>query len=358
MTATHIAGYKHVRGVHCATAALRNVVYHAKGLLLSEAMVLGIGSGLNFSYVRFPWSPVIVTMGRGTDIEVTFSDALGISLEACVFYDPVPAWQYLKERIEAQQLVMIDTDMFMLPYCVAEMEPAMLGFHFGGHKTLVVGFNLTEDCAFLADYAWQKPHRISLPALAQARNTGDCPSPPQNRTFVFHFPETLFTLQHAIMLGLTRNACLMRNPISSCTGLPAIDRFCRQVRHWNHVLPENDLLANVALAGYMMEKGGSGGGNFRNLYARFLSESSAILKDVRLQQAAGIYLEAGRLWTELAGLLTESAHGISRGLFDPARQGDRLLKNIWKLENEGLCAIEGIVQYPEAETSSFPADKN
>ena len=342
MNAAHIGNYKHIRGVHCATAALRNVVYHKTRVLLSEAMVFGIASGLGFSYARFSTSSVVMTMGRGTDLESAFSDAMGISLEPAVFFGDELAWEYVRQQIERQEIVMLDTDMFLLPYIVAGMEPSLRGIHFGGHKVLVTGYDLDAGAVFLADYAWPV-QAVACPSLKLARNTSDCPSPPQNRTFVFHFPEELTPLKTAILLGISRNVCLMRNSMSFYTGLAGIDRFCRQVSRWNRVFKGDELLVNVRLASYMMEKGGTGGGNFRNLYARFLRESANVLADTRLEKTSEIYQQAGRRWTDLSELLAESAAQPTQGLFDPARHGEKLLNEIWKLENEGLNALEEIV---------------
>src|SRR5579872_1383587 len=100
MSVHRVKNYNHVRGVHCATAALRNLVRHATGMTLSEAMIFGIGSGLNFTYSRFGTSPVILTMGRGIDIEGTFPDAMGITVETRLFDDRDLAWDYVREQID------------------------------------------------------------------------------------------------------------------------------------------------------------------------------------------------------------------------------------------------------------------
>ncbi|MGA7219323.1 MAG: BtrH N-terminal domain-containing protein [Candidatus Sulfotelmatobacter sp.] len=342
MNSAHVGNYKHIRGVHCATAALRNVVYHKAGVLLSEALVFGIAAGLGFSYTRTTPSSPVLTMGRGTELESAFCDAMGICLEPAVFFDDDLAWEYVRRQIENQELVMLDTDMFLLPYLVENMGDSIRGLHFGGHKILVTGYDLDAQVAYVADYAW--PVRsVALSSLRLARNSADCPSAPQNRSFVFHFPEKLTGLRTAILLGISRNVCLMRNSISYFTGLAAIDRCCRQMTRWNRIFKGEELILNLTLASHMMERAGTGGGNFRNLYSRFLRESAPLLGEARLEKIALIYQQAGRHWTDLSELLDESAAQPAKGIFDPARAGGKLLNEIWELENEGIHALEEIV---------------
>ncbi len=51
-----------------------------------------------------------------------------------------------------------------------------------------------------------------------------------------------------------------------------------------------------------MERGGTGGSLFRNIYTEFLKESSTILESKELEQASEIYKEIALLWRHVADL--------------------------------------------------------
>ena len=113
-----VHSYKHLLGTHCVTAALRNLVHYYTGEVMSEAMIFGLGSGLNFTYIRRPGSNFFLTMGRGTEIETLFADLVNIDLDCVLFRERGPAWQFVQELISEQHPVMVDTDMFHLPYMI------------------------------------------------------------------------------------------------------------------------------------------------------------------------------------------------------------------------------------------------
>lgn len=51
-----------------------------------------------------------------------------------------------------------------------------------------------------------------------------------------------------------------------------------------------------------MERGGTGGSLFRNIYTDFLKEGSTILESKELEQASEKYKEIALLWRQVADL--------------------------------------------------------
>lgn len=342
--AVRIPAYSHSRGVHCATAALRNIVRHATGTVLSEAMIFGIASGLNFTYARFPGSRLLSVGGRGTDLDMCFADALGIELETSVVLDRTLAWDHLRAQIDAGVLVMLDTDSYSLPYLTSEgLLPDSEEIHFGGHRVLITGYDGSREKAILHDYAWIEEQHIALSTLAEARDPHDCViSPPMNRTFTFKFADHEPDWKTAMLAGLLRTVPLMSNSNAQSTGLPALDRFCRQVTRWPRLLGERDAYLNARVAGYMLEKGGTGGGAFRMFFARFLQECSHALDCTELASLSASYRALSGQWTDLAAMLTESSEDLARGLFNPANGGRQLVNEIWDQENKCVQELEQI----------------
>lgn len=338
---TCLAGYRHQRGVHCGSAALRNVFVHFTGRPMSEALCFGLGAGLGFTYYKAPGSSFLLTMGRGSYIENQFCNVLNVHLSAHHADDPQAGWEFLRACVDAGRLAMIDADMFHLPYMVQSLG-LKEGVHFGGHKVLVVGHD--GERVLLADYAWPQPQSVSLAELMRARGSQGCPSEPRNACYTFDFPDEIPDLGWAVRAALQTMVELMRHPFREFNGLPALERFCRQVTRWGRVYAGEELAQMTWLTAFMLEKAGTGGGNYRNLYSRFLKEAAELAGDPRLQQAADVYRELARHWREVASLLDESAEDPRRGMYIRGGQPQLLLDEIAALELRGLASIEECLQ--------------
>ncbi len=342
-TPAGLGGYRHLRGVHCVSMSLRNLSAHYAGVRWSEALCFGLGAGLNFTYLREPGSPFFLCMGRGSDMEEHFADALGIHLEIYRSQDGEVAWEHLRSLLDRGLLAVIEADMFHLPYMVQSLG-LMPGVHFGGHKLLPVGHDPARGTVDVCDYAWAPPFTLSREQLGRARGSRECPEPPSHRCFVFRFPEPLTPLTEAVPMALRTMVRQMRYPFLHFNGLPAIEKFCRQVARWGRVMKGEELRVNTELTAFMLEKAGTGGGNFRNLYHRFLREAADLLEAPGLEQAAGTYRRLAGAWREVAALLGEAAADPRRGMYDPAGPQQLLLDEVAALEQRGVEEIDAFLR--------------
>ena len=92
----------------------------------------------------------------------------------------------------------------------------------------------------------------------------------------------------------------------------------------------------------MMENIGTGGGNFRRLYSRFLYEAAQIVSDPAIKEAADIYVDLGKKWRDVAHLLHESAQNIESGMWNGNPNNQHLLDEISLKEEKALHILEGI----------------
>jgi hypothetical protein len=335
-----VRGYRHHRGVHCASAAMRNVYTHHTGQPLTEAMCFGVGAGLGFTYVRDPGSGLFLVGGRGSYLESHFCNVLGIRLKVYHSQDPDLAWAHVCRLVDQGRLVMMDVDMFHLPYMVQFLELNQR-FHFGGHKVLLTGYDAERQLAFLGDYAWSDPQPVSAADLKRARSSDECTYPPRNVAFTFDFPRRLPSLRAAALCGIQSVVWQMRAPyMDRFGGLASVTRFCRQAARWGRVFSGEELPLLTSLAWLMIEKAGTGGGNFRILYGRFLAEAAALLDAPALVPVSDHYRRLGARWREAAALLHESVADPARGMYAPNRGPQLLLDEIDAMEQAGIARLE------------------
>jgi hypothetical protein len=146
-------------------------------------------------------------------------------------------------------------------------------------------------------------------------------------------------LESAIPMALATMVTQMRHPYRHFNGLPAIVRFCRQVPKWNLAMQGDELRRNLALTAFMLEKAGTGGGAFRNLYSRYLSEAGDMLDAPELRAAALTYRTLAAQWRDVAGLLDESVDQAGAGIFSPGDTVRTRMTDIADNEARGIDLI-------------------
>jgi hypothetical protein len=322
----HLPRYRHLPGLHGASTALRNAYAHHTGDVLSEALCFGLGAGLGFTCERDPDGRWRVS-GRGPFLESRFCHLLGIRLKSYQAEDADLAWTHARGLIDQGRLVMLDLDMAQLPY-LAEALELDRGLSLGGHKALLTGYDPAAETAFLADHASAEPQAVSLADLGRARAAAD-PSP-RHTAFTFDFPRRLSSLRPAVRAAIQGAVGQMRGADGDRSGgLASLARFCGQAARGSRAGAGEERQTLGRLAWLTLEKAGTGGGNFRLLYASFLDEASVLLGTPALAAAAPHYRRLGARWRDAAECLRE-------GAAPPAG----LLAEITSLEQAGIGMLE------------------
>lgn len=114
-------------------------------------------------------------------------------------------------------------------------------------------------------------------------------------------------------------------------GHRGIAKASRLVRGWleRAADPARDLPHAAAL----MERGGTGGALFRNLYRDFLAECATTVGRAEVRSAQGLYATAASLWTEVAALIALAGESCERSHLE--RAGD-LLREAARVEEEAM----------------------
>jgi Butirosin biosynthesis protein H, N-terminal/Domain of unknown function (DUF4872) len=279
-----VPGYRHVPGNHCGSTALRNLLgFH--GVEISEEMAFGLGAGACFYYVVLDQhSPSRFTNGRAARLEENFLELTGIPLRLRTDTDPDASWELAKEAVDEGRPVLLLTDLYYLDHYGRSA-------HFPGHAVVLAGYD--EELAWLSDTSFEDLQTTSLEGLREAR----------------HAQQPIFPLEgHAVDLpqgseidrdnliaqaprAIARAASqMLEPPLGEFEGLPALRRFAAEVGDWPQAAEDWQWCARFLYQ--VIERRGTGGGNFRKMYSRFLDEAG--------YEESVIAAEAAKDWSSLA----------------------------------------------------------
>jgi hypothetical protein len=281
---------------HCETSALGVLLRH-QGLDLSEPMLFGLGSGLSFIYwdsksIGFPFLG-----GRVKPFDLTRKLATRLEWELAIQETTSPrrAWEHVVGPLQAGHPVGLQLDSYYLEYFTSKV-------HFGGHVVALYGYD--DHAAYLVDTDQQGGAvSTSLTSLAEARAARG-PMTGRHRSFTLTAPTERPDLRDQIVPAITSCAGAFLNPPIANLGHRGIEKAGKLARTWLQRTdnPQRDL----PQAALMMEKAGTGGALFRNLYRDFLGECTHLLDNSHLRTGHKLYAEAAALWTEVAALIAKA----------------------------------------------------
>jgi hypothetical protein len=302
-SATMVHGYSHRPGNHCGSTALRNLLaFH--GVEISEEMALGLGAGVCFYYVPLDGqSPSRFTNGRVGRLEQQFLELTGLPLRIETYDAAERSWNAAREAVDAGRPVLLLTDLYYLDHYGSSA-------HFPGHAVILAGYD--DEYAYLSDTAFTELQRTRLENLARARH-GDHPVFPLSGQMLDAADAKLSDPRSAAPAAILRNAGQMLEPaLGDYEGLPALERFAAEVGQWPQELVDWQWCGRFCYQ--VIERRGTGGGNFRLMYSRFLAECG--------REEAGLAAEAAAGWTELAGTLLAASESDAPDLALWTRAGE------------------------------------
>lgn len=90
---------------------------------------------------------------------------------------------------------------------------------------------------------------------------------------------------------------------------------------------------DLCLTALLMERGGTGGALFRNLYRDFLNESAELLEDPKVKQACLMFERIAPMWAAVSSLIDDAG---KTGSFHNLEQASRLLLEIADQERKAM----------------------
>jgi hypothetical protein len=279
-----VPGYRHVPGNHCGSTALRNLLgFH--GIAISEEMAFGLGAGACFYYVVLDeHSPSRFTNGRAARLEENFLELTGVPLRLRTEADPDASWKLAREAVDEGRPVLLLTDLYYLDHYGRSA-------HFPGHAVVLAGYD--EELAWVSDTAFEDLQTTSLEGLREARHSQQPIFPLEGHAIDVPGGTQLDRddlLAHAPKAIERAAGRMLEPPLGDYEGLPALRRFAAEVGGWPGAAADWQWCARFLYQ--VIERRGTGGGNFRKMYSRFLQEAGC--------EEATIASEAAEDWTRLA----------------------------------------------------------
>lgn len=318
-----IEKFKPFDGQHCETTATGTLLRQLD-IELSEPMLFGLGEGLGFIFWNMKTMNFPFIGGRIKPDTLTENIAKNLNLELTVkeTASQQKAWNNVKELIDKGQAVGLKLDCFHLEYF---SKP----FHFAGHYTAIYGYD--NDFAFLTDTKQQGGKvKTSLKSLALARAEKG-PMSSKNLYYTLHKTNKEPDLKKAIVTAIKNNATEYLNPPIKNIGYKGVLKTSTEIIKWFKT--SKDIQTEFETAAMLMEKAGTGGSLFRNLYRDFLRESYDLLKLDQLKQGYEAFIEIAKLWKTVSELFEKVSETKD---FQYILQASQILKMISEKEKKAM----------------------
>ncbi len=313
-------------GQHCETTAVGNLLQHF-GLKLSEPMLFGIGEGLSYLYWDSKQMGFPFLGGRCKPDAITENIVknLNLNLEVSETSSKSKAWESVKSKIDIGIPVGLKLDCYYLDYFTQKI-------HFAGHYVAMYGYD--EAFAYMIDTEQQGPAaKTRLESLSDARRAKG-PMSSKNRSFTISMENAPPNLKNVIMTAIHNNAHAYLHPPIENVSFKGIKKTAKVIGSWFErpgVMPDQ-----ITLAGTIMEKGGTGGALFRNMYRDFLIECNATYPDLKFARPIQKFTLVAEKWTEISRLICKAGDEEDA---QPLKEASQILIEIATLEEDAMTIL-------------------
>lgn len=331
-------------GYHCQTNSLVKI-YHFYGHPLSEDMLLGLGAGMGFIYwkMKLDVEPYIFIGGRANNKNF-FQDLgqrTGVDIQEVSTSSSQKAQSTLLDHLSRKEPIMLFGDMGYLPWFKFPVE-----YHFGGHTFTICGFDGAETL-LASDMDPQATgskkgfyHQVTLAQLSKARNSPFKPFPPKNTYLKFDFSQYHAPTSADIYAAIHQTVESQLNPPIKNMGVKGLRLTATEIKKWPSLFNDHTLRMNLFNLYLFIEIGGTGGGCFRYMYARFLQESALITKNDQLNLSAQTFNASGKILSQIGEMfkgaeqdqdISERITTASEKLIQAAELEERVLSQLSSL---------------------------
>lgn len=316
-------------GQHCESTATGTLLGQI-GVNLSEPMLFGLGEGLSFIIWNMNIMDFPFIGGRvKTDLlTANIAKNLGLKLIVKETSSTTKAWQEVKELLDNGKAVGLKLDCYHLEYFTHPI-------HFAGHYVAILGYD--DENAFLVDTKQQGSEvTSSLGSLEQARNEKG-PMSSRNLYYTIEKDGETTPLNDAIAAAIRSNIKAYLNPPIKNLGYKGIEKASEEIIKWFD--RSKDIKTEFATSAMIMERAGTGGALFRNLYRDFLKEAYELTGIKAVGEAHEAFVTIARNWSEVIGLFEKVAETGDR---EYVLQASERLKSLSKEEKSAVQILEAV----------------
>jgi hypothetical protein len=271
-----------------------NLLRH-HGLVLSEPMVFGIGSGLFFGHMPFLRVNGIPATTYRIFPGLVFARAckrLGIQMKKETFRSEAKAMDELDRLLSEGKPVGMLTSVYYLPYL-----PSALRFHFNAHNIVVYG--KSGDKYLVSDPVLESVSEISREDLVRARFARGALAPNGRLYYPTHVPREI-DLKKPVADGIRKTATDMVTIPVPLFGIRGQRYLARKVKEYPNKLDKKKAALFLGNIVRMQEEIGTGGAGFRFIFAAFLQEAASILGQDWLHEISHEVTGVGDRWRDFA----------------------------------------------------------
>lgn len=293
-------------------------------------MLFGLGEGLGFIFWKMKTMDFPFIGGRVKPDILTANIARNLQLKliAKETSSQQKAWENVKQLLDIGKIVGLKLDCYYLEYFSNPI-------HFAGHYVALYGYDNTH--AFLIDTKQQGGMvKSSLKNMALAR-AAKGPMSSNNLCYTMHQMDKPFYLSQAILTAIKNNTNDYLNPPITNIGYKGILKTSEEIKKWFGSTKNID--SDFRTTAMLMERAGTGGALFRNLYRDFLKESYELLGLDSLKKAYQAFIEIAKLWTMISELFVQVAKTKD---YQYIQQASAILKQLSQMEHQTMQMLHAI----------------
>ena len=131
----------------------------------------------------------------------------------------------------------------------------------------------------------------------------------KNLSYTIEATHKKYDLKKAILQAIGNNAKNYLNPPIQNISYKGILKTSKEIIRWFN--RSKDIEGDFKTTAMLMEKAGTGGALFRNLYRDFLKESFQILEIEEIGKSYEMFVEIAKLWREISKLFIKAGNSKS-----------------------------------------------
>ncbi len=321
--------FKALYGQHCETTTTGSLLA-SLGLEISEPLLFGIGEGLSYIIQKptirdFPFiggriASDLLTKNICTHLELD----LAVQETSC----PTNAWQTVKRILDEGVPVGLKLDCYHLEYFESK-------YHFAGHYVALYGYD--DTYGYLVDTVQQGRYvKSTLSSIERARSEKG-PMSSRNLSYTIRKSGDWADIKEAVLAGLRNNANTYLRPHADNVGCNGILKTADEIEKW--FTRSNDIKQDFKTAAVMMERAGTGGALFRNIYRDFLLQAYEMLGDDRIGEGHRRFVEIAESWTKVSGIFNQIGERCDSELLLPL---SALLHELADMEAEAMALLASV----------------